>query len=102
MLFANYGIVNPIQPAILYIASSEVWTCYINKTIGQKDLDRVQEIVIAKTASEAVKKLVKNGTQVFWIHLDVYVLNDKDMPAVDYRLSGRIAYEDVKCYIIFY
>jgi arginase len=27
--------------------------------------------------------------------LDVDVLNDKDMPAVDYRLSGGLGYEDV-------
>lgn len=59
------------------------------------DLDRIQEIGIEKSASEALKKLVKSGTLGFWIHLDVDVLNDKDMPAVDYRLSGGLGFEDV-------
>lgn len=59
------------------------------------DFERVQKNGITKTASEAVEKLVKNEIQGFWIHLDVDVLNDKDMPAVDYRLSGGIGYRDI-------
>ena len=31
----------------------------------------------------------------FWIHLDVDVLNNEAMPAVDYRLSGGIYYEEL-------
>ncbi len=31
----------------------------------------------------------------FWIHLDADVLNDKIMPAVEYRLSGGLELEDI-------
>jgi len=38
---------------------------------------------------------MKSELEGFWIHLDVDVLNDKVMPAVDYRLAGGIGYEDL-------
>ncbi|MGI0024191.1 MAG: arginase family protein, partial [Nitrososphaera sp.] len=73
---------------------------YGSQDVGETDINifdlaKIQKIGIAKSASEAIKKLVKSGTQGFWIHLDVDVLNDKDMPAVDYRLSGGLGYKDV-------
>jgi arginase len=38
----------------------------------------------------------KSELEGFWIHLDVDVLNDKAMPAVDYRLlSGGLSFEDL-------
>ncbi|MGH9878637.1 MAG: arginase family protein [Nitrososphaerales archaeon] len=73
---------------------------YGSQDVGETDINifdlaKIQKIGIAKSTSEAIKKLVKRGTQGFWIHLDVDVLNDKDMPAVDYRLSGGLGYKDV-------
>jgi len=74
---------------------------YGSQDVGETDInvfdfDKIQKMGIAKTASEAIRKLMKSGTQGFWIHLDVDVLNDKDMPAVDYRLSGGgLSYEDM-------
>jgi arginase len=60
------------------------------------DFDTIQEVGPTKAASDAIKKLVERGIQGFWIHLDVDVLNNKDMPAVDYRLpAGGLAYDDV-------
>ena len=38
---------------------------------------------------------MKSELEGFWIHLDVDVLDDKAMPAVDYRLAGGIGYEDL-------
>ncbi|MBP0652000.1 arginase family protein, partial [Mycobacterium tuberculosis] len=32
----------------------------------------------------------------FWLHLDVDVLADELMPAVDYRLPGGLSWEDVR------
>lgn len=58
------------------------------------DLERIRKAGIARAATQAVAKLSK-GTGGFWIHLDVDVLNDNDMPAVDYRLSGGLGYEDL-------
>jgi arginase len=52
------------------------------------DLLQVQTLGVANAASLAVKRLLKHETTGFWIHLDVDVLNDQIMPAVDYRLEG--------------
>jgi arginase len=52
------------------------------------DLLQVQTLGIANATSIAVKRLLKHEITGFWIHLDVDVLNDQIMPAVDYRLEG--------------
>jgi arginase len=52
------------------------------------DLLQVQALGLANAASQAVKRLLEHEITGFWIHLDVDVLNDQIMPAVDYRLGG--------------
>jgi arginase len=52
------------------------------------DLFQVQTLGVSKAASQAVKRLLEHEITGFWIHLDVDVLNDQIMPAVDYRLGG--------------
>ena len=51
------------------------------------DLFQVQAFGVSNAASQAVKILVEHEITGFWIHLDVEVLNDQIMPAVDYRLE---------------
>ena len=57
------------------------------------DLQKIQDMGISAASSEALAKL--NEPEGFWIHLDVDVLNDKVMPAVDYRLPGGLGYEEL-------
>lgn len=54
------------------------------------DLTYVRKMgTITAAASQAVEILVNNEElDGFWIHLDVDVLDDSIMPAVDYRLAG--------------
>jgi arginase len=53
------------------------------------DLPYVRKIgTITAAASQAVEMLVNDELNGFWIHLDVDVLDDSNMPAVDYRLAG--------------
>jgi len=52
------------------------------------DLSQVQTLGVSKAASQAVKRLFEHKITGFWIHLDVDVLDDQIMPAVDYRLGG--------------
>ena len=52
------------------------------------DLFQVQTLGVSKAASLAVKRLVEHKINGFWIHLDVDVLNDQIMPAVNYRRGG--------------
>jgi arginase len=53
------------------------------------DLQKVHTLGITHAASLAIEKLMKDDLAGFWIHLDVDVLDDAIMPAVDYRLDGR-------------
>jgi arginase len=54
------------------------------------DLDHVRALGIMTAAHQALEKLQKNQLNGFWIHLDVDVLDDAIMPAVDYRLPGGL------------
>ena len=52
------------------------------------DLFQVQTLGVVNAAAQAVKGLYEHENTGFWIHLDVDVLTDQIMPAVDYRLGG--------------
>lgn len=64
----------------------------IMNTIELKDVERLG---YKKAASLAIDKFVKNDISGFWIHLDVDVLDDSIMPAVDYRLPGGITFSEL-------
>jgi arginase len=64
------------------------------------DLNKVRTLGITHAASMAIEKLLmKNDDHLagFWIHLDVDVLDDAIMPAVDYRLEsgGGLSFSDL-------
>lgn len=55
------------------------------------DLPAVRARGIRRCAAEGIKRLQANGVAGFWIHLDVDVLDDSIMPAVDYRMPGGLS-----------
>lgn len=59
------------------------------------DLAYVEEFGISTTGSQAVKILLNDDLDGFWIHLDADVLNDSIMPAVDYRLYGGLSFSEL-------
>src|ERR687891_2093308 len=59
------------------------------------DLCRVKGLGIANASSRALRKLLKNEVDGFWIHLDADVLDDSIMPAVDYRLEGGLSFTEM-------
>ena len=59
------------------------------------DLLTVKELNIHSAASMAIERLLRNQLDGFWIHLDVDVLEDSIMPAVDYRQSDGIGFSDL-------
>ena len=59
------------------------------------DLLKVRELKIGTAASLAVRGLMKDELAGFWIHLDADVLDDKIMPAVDYRLDGGLSFSEL-------
>jgi arginase len=56
------------------------------------DLDAVRSLGAAGT----VRRAVGEPTRPFWIHLDVDVLDDRLMPAVDYRVPDGLSWEELE------
>ncbi len=48
-----------------------------------------------KSVTEALARVTQPGLQGFWIHLDVDVLDDAIMPAVDYRMKDGLSSEEL-------
>ena len=58
-------------------------------------LDDVRERTAAVAAERAANALARNGVAGIWIHLDADVLDDRLMPAVDYRLPGGLGWDEL-------
>ena len=60
------------------------------------DLSQIRGLKIETATSVAVARLMKDGLEGFWIHLDADVLDDRVMPAVDYRLpDGGLGFSEL-------
>jgi arginase len=59
------------------------------------DLGRVRKAGAKAAAAEAVKRLTAGDSKGFWIHLDVDVLDDAVMPAVDYRMTDGLDFDEL-------
>jgi arginase len=56
------------------------------------ELDRIRRIGMETVSSEALRTVARPElTPGFWLHLDADVLDDRDMPAVDYRQAGGLS-----------
>ena len=64
-------------------------------SIWAYDLDTVRSKGVRLSANEAINRLVKRGLDGFWVHLDADVLDDRDMPAVDYRQPGGLRFDEL-------
>ncbi|MFI9580891.1 arginase family protein [Streptomyces sp. NPDC052236] len=60
------------------------------------DLDRVRALGAAVAARQAVELLAGGGSAGYWVHLDVDVLDDAIMPAVDYRQPGGLTWPELE------
>jgi arginase len=58
-------------------------------------LEDVRTLTVAVAAQLAAETLVRNGVAGIWIHLDADVLDDRIMPAVDYRQPGGLTWEEL-------
>ena len=58
------------------------------------DLPEVRERGTADAVRKALSAASCPGAEGFWVHLDVDVLDDDLMPALDYRHPGGIAWEE--------
>jgi arginase len=58
------------------------------------DYPEIREHGAASTLERALAAVTRPGVEGFWVHLDVDVLDDDLMPAVDYRHSGGLTWEE--------
>jgi len=59
------------------------------------DLGEVRKAGANAAAATAVKRLGAVDSKGFWIHLDVDVLDDAVMPAVDYRMTDGLDFDEL-------
>jgi arginase len=59
------------------------------------DLDKVRALGVVTAAGQAIGEPRRNKLDGLWIHLDVDVLDDDIMPAVDYRLAGGLQWDEL-------
>jgi arginase len=65
-------------------------------TIRAMDLWSVREHGVERAVGDALAHLQRpGGPDGFWVHLDVDVLDDAVMPAVDYRLPGGLSPDEL-------
>ncbi|MFF9016262.1 arginase family protein [Streptomyces sp. NPDC014870] len=60
------------------------------------DLDDVRAASAADAARGALRRLTGAEVDGFWVHLDVDVLDDSIMPAVDYRQPGGLTWSELE------
>jgi arginase len=65
-------------------------------TIKAFDLGDVRALGCATAMQQGIEQLQKNQLDGFWIHLDADVLNDRIMPAVDYRLPDGLEWDELE------
>ena len=62
--------------------------------INMYTLNSILKIGIEKTIESVIEKMNLIDTGEFWIHFDTDVINDAENPAVDYRLSGGLSFQE--------
>lgn len=59
------------------------------------DLEQVRALGVTAAAEQALRELHRNKLDGLWIHLDADVLDDEIVPAVDYRLTGGLQWDEL-------
>lgn len=59
-------------------------------------LATIRERGVVATTEAALRQLTRQGVDGCWVHLDVDVLHDEEMPAVDYRLPGGLHFAELR------
>lgn len=72
-----------------------IWRDILETDIDLYSLTTIREMGISQAANQAIAKLQKNNLEGVWIHLDVDVLDDEIMPAVDSRQPGGMSYAEL-------
>lgn len=60
------------------------------------DLQTVRRMGIANATQTALEHVTREGVEGFFVHLDADSLNDRIMPAVDYRLADGFGWDEMQ------
>lgn len=66
----------------------------MDSNINYTDLNTLREYGMKKCIADFLKMVSTENLDGFWIHIDVDVLNDNIMPAVDSRQADGLTYEE--------
>ncbi len=66
-------------------------------SIAAFNLAHVRRVGAKNAACAAIEILARSELEGFWIHLDVDVLDDAVMPAVDYRMPDGLSLDELSC-----
>jgi arginase len=59
------------------------------------ELDSIRRRGVRQSCTRALAQLLRQPVEGFWVHMDADVIDDQEMPAVDYRLPGGLALEEL-------
>lgn len=59
------------------------------------ELEKIRKDGPQQSVKTALERLFNNPIRGFWVHVDADVLNDNEMPAVDYRMSDGLHFEEL-------
>lgn len=71
-----------------------------DSTIKCFDLKMIREAGLFKVVEEVMATMAGIDAKGFWLHFDTDVINDKENPAVDYRLPGGLTFEETEKLLI--
>lgn len=60
------------------------------------EMDAIRQQGLKQSCEAALKSLLDQPIEGFWIHIDADVINDDEMPAVDYRLPGGLTFAELR------
>ena len=66
------------------------------ETLFAQDLRELRRLGASEAARAAIAHLCRPDLDGFWIHLDVDVLDDAIMPAVDYRMPDGLSWQELE------
>lgn len=66
------------------------------ESLFAQDLRELRRVGAHEAARAAIERLCRPELDGFWIHLDVDVLDDAIMPAVDYRMPDGLSWEELE------
>jgi arginase len=67
----------------------------LDTTIHVFEFENIKKQGVEQSTYTALQLLLEKSISEFWIHIDVDVLDDAIMPAVDYHLPGGLQFEEL-------